>query len=307
MPADLATLCSMVGKPSSTWVPRSFAPHGSSLGAGLVGSLASLVLALGCGDDAGSSSTTTGSTTSPTTVGTAAASEDGPGSTSPAATSTGEIASSGTLGGSTDADTTAGSTGTGEELGDPTVFRTPDEASVCAMTPAAECTPSDMTWVGSEYGSEVQRADSAWADEHGAVYRLAALVERVGPSNIDAFVVDQAGAPLPGIPVAFYYDSLETPSRPDEWYPVKLEAVTDAQGRAGFALGSGAYLPACGAGGPHAVWVSEPGEPPDTTVASDLADRLGMLGGTNHRHLDLLFQRVDAGQAPAAGYCPLGG
>jgi len=163
-----------------------------------------------------------------------------------------------------------------------------------------------MAWVTTEYGSEVSRADAAWVDQSGVAYRLVAFVERVGPSNIDVFVVDEVGAPLVDIPVAFYYDSLRTPSRPDEWYPVKVEGTTDVTGRVGFALGGGAYLDACGAGGPHAIWVSEPGAAPDTTVASDLADRLGMLGGTEHRHLDLLFQRLPPGLQPSAAWCPLG-
>lgn len=266
-----------------------------------------LLLALGCGDGAGGSgSTSQGTTTAPGTAGTLASSESGLGSTSREDTSTGPSASTGAEG-TTGPEPTTGTTGESEALGDPDVFRTPDEANVCAPTPAAECTPGDMAWVASEYGSELQRADAAWVDQHDTVYRLVAFVERVGPANIDAFVIDESGAPLAGIPVAFYYDSLKTPSRPDEWYPVKLEAITDGSGRAGFALGSGAYLPACGSGGPHAAWVSEAGEQPDTTVASDLAYRLGMLGGTNHRHLDLLFQRVAVGQAPAPGYCPLGG
>ncbi|MCH9688276.1 MAG: hypothetical protein K0V04_42995, partial [Deltaproteobacteria bacterium] len=177
---------------------------------------------------------------------------------------------------STGTETGASSTGPGDALPEPDVFRTPDRADVCGPTPQQPCTPADMAWVAAEYGAEVGRADPQWVDVHGAVYRLIALVERVGPSNIDVFVVDESGSPLAGTAVAFYYDSLRTPSRPDEWYPVKVEATTDGQGRAGFALGPGAYLDACGGGGPHAVWVSEPGTMPDTTVASDLADHLGM-------------------------------
>lgn len=269
------------------------------------------MLAAACGDDASTTETgvgpgdsgmvTTDAETSASETSTTDTSVSSGGSSDPGSTSA--DTTDATTGDSTEGD----STGAGGELPDPAVYRTPDVADVCGPTPEAPCTPGDMAWLAAEYGSEVQRADDAWVAAHGAVYRLVAFVERVGPSNIDAFVIDEAGAPLPGIPVAFYYDSLESPSRPDEWYPVKIETVTDPQGRVGFALGGGAYLDACGAGGPHAIWVSEPGVAPDTTVASDLADRLGMLGGTEHRHLDLLFQRVGPGQALAAAYCPLGG
>ncbi len=221
--------------------------------------------------------------------------------------STGGSSGSGPDDTTTDGTTAEASTGKGGELRDPTVFRTPDRADVCGPTPRAPCAAGDMAWVATEYGMELTRADDPWVDAHGAVYRLIALVERLGPSNIDVFVVDQDGAPIADTPVAFYYDSLRNPARPDEWYPVKVEAITDVQGRAGFALGPGAYLDTCGGGGPHAIWVSEPGVAPDTTVASDLADRLGMLGGTNHRHLDLLFQRVSPGAAVSPGTCPLSG
>lgn len=280
----------MVGDRGATWI------------------IAGFVLALGCGDDSGAgtgpsaSATGPGSGSGPTGT-TMAHATDGPDS-STSSTSANASTSTGLDGSSTESGA-SGSSG-GESLGEPSVFRTPDEANVCAPTPMEPCTPGDMTWVAAEYGAEVQRADEPWVDPQDPVYRLVAFVERVGPSNIDAFVIDEGGAPLVGIPVAFYYDSLMSPSRPDEWYPVKIEATTDAQGRAGFALGGGAYLDACGGGGPHAVWVSEPGAAADSTVPSDLADRLGMLGGTNHRHLDLLFQRVGPGQLPAGGYCPLG-
>lgn len=194
----------------------------------------------------------------------------------------------------------------GMALGDPAVFRTPDLNAVCGPTPPDPCTPGDMAWVAAEYGSTFTRADPAAAAAAGTVFRLVEFSEREGPSNIDVFVVDAAGAPLAGIPVAFYFSSAPDASRPDEWYPVKVTGITEVTGRVGFALTASAYLPACGAGGPHAIWVSVPGAAPDTTIPSDLADRLGMLGGTNHRHLDLLFQRVDIpGNAADAVRCPL--
>jgi len=174
---------------------------------------------------------------------------------------------------------------------EPAVFRTVDDAPVCGPTPAEPCTPSDMEWVASEYGSGHRRADPASVEAAGVVYRLVEYSERVGPSNIDVWVVDGDGSPLPGIAVAFTWADAPEPSRRDEWYPRKVTTMTDGGGRSGFALGGGAYVPDCGAGGPHAIWISEPGADPETTLPSDVADRLGMLGGTNHRHLDLMFQR----------------
>lgn len=230
---------------------------------------------------------TTGTTAPPTT---------GDASTGDASTTT-DTGTSGTTSGS---DTSSSTTGAVDPPGDPAVYRTPDVNTVCGPTPADPCTASDMTWVANEYGSTVTRADG-----DGEVYRLLALVEREGPANLDVFVIDAAGQPLVGVPVAFYFDSAPEPSRPDEWYPVKVTGVTEASGRVGFALAGSAYL-GCGEGGPHAIWISQPGPAPDTTVPSDLADRLGMLVGTNHRHLDLLFQRVTPGDALLAPFCPLG-
>ena len=188
----------------------------------------------------------------------------------------------------------------------PAVFRTPDSNAVCGPTPAEHCTPADMAWVESEYGSTYQRADEPSIAAAGLVFRLVEFAEREGPSNIDVIIVDQAGEPLPGVAVAFSWPDAPDLSRPDEWYPRKITSVTDVAGRVGFALGGGAYLDDCGGGGPHAIWVSEPGVDPETTQPSDLADRLGMLGGTNHRHLDLLFQRVETANEPIdATRCPL--
>ena len=189
---------------------------------------------------------------------------------------------------------------------DPAVFRAADVADVCSQTPPEDCTPADMGFVLSEYGSIVTRTPDT--GEASPVYRLAAFVERLGPSNIDVLVVDHQGNPMADVPVAFYWPDAPEDSRPDEWKIKKLTTMTGANGVAGFALGGGAYLPCCGCGGPHAVWISEPGAAPNTTVASDLADYLGMLGNTNHRHLDLIFQRVDpppAGRPSDATRCPL--
>lgn len=194
----------------------------------------------------------------------------------------------------------------GEEPGalpDPAAFRTTDHAhEVCGPTPDEDCTPADMDWMGAEHGSTVTRADVSGV----ALYRLVAFVEREGPSNIDVLVVGPDAAPLEGIEVAFYYSTAPETSRPDEWYPVKVTGVTEADGIVGFAIGGGAYY-GCGEGGPHAIWVSEPGTGADTTVPSDLADHLGMLVGTNHRHLDIIFQRVDPPPSvPGDGVrCPL--
>ncbi|MFH1438290.1 MAG: hypothetical protein ABIJ56_21455 [Pseudomonadota bacterium] len=140
----------------------------------------------------------------------------------------------------------------------------------------------DLAWLAAEYGSQFQRADMERICVPGGVYRLTEFREREGPSNIDVTVFDEGGSPIASLPVAFYWPDAPETSREDEWYPVKFTGITNDEGRVGFALGGGSYH-GPGEGGPHAIWVS------DETYPGDLADRLGMLVGTNHRHLDLTF------------------
>jgi hypothetical protein len=142
----------------------------------------------------------------------------------------------------------------------------------------------DMAWVRQTYGSDFARATPEMLAGATHVCRLIEFREREGPSNIDTFTMGEDDQPLANITVAFYWPDAPTPSRPEEWKPKKYYQRTDIRGKVGFALGPGAYIRDPAVGGPHAIWVSEP------TMPSDLADKLGMLAGTNHRHLEPVFQ-----------------
>ena len=199
-------------------------------------------------------------------------------------------------------------TDTGSPQPDPVVYRAHDEADVCSSNPPADCTLSDMAWVASEYGFTVDRAPDGWTGSAPYVYRLVGLVERVGPSNIDVYVIDEAGSPIVGVRVAWWWPDVGSASgavatSTDEWYASMLPGTTEASGRVGFMLAGSAYLPCCGCGGPHAVWISEPSA--SGAVPSDRAGALGMLGGTNHRHMDLVFQRWPlVGEPTGTARCP---
>ncbi|MCA9663262.1 MAG: hypothetical protein KC486_33340, partial [Myxococcales bacterium] len=184
-----------------------------------------LALCLGCGDDSSgdtgtlsasaSASATSASTSASTDTTTGSTSDDSATSdaSSTSSSSSSTSATSDETTASTTGDTTTGapttttSTTGGDADGPPAIFRTPDVAPVCGPTPADPCTPGDLGWLASEYGSTFTRADEAAVSEAGVVYRLIAFVERVGPSNLDVFVVDEEGAPLAGIPVAFYFST----------------------------------------------------------------------------------------------------
>lgn len=174
---------------------------------------------------------------------------------------------------------------TDEGLGQPDVWRNPDPSEVCEV-PSADiepCLPSNLEYVASVYGQTYARAGDLEPNE--PVFRLVALVERVGPSNVDVMVVDEGGELMTGVPVAW------------GWPGTQVEGRTEANGRVGFPMAASAYLPTCGAGGPHFIHVRQPGEDGEL-IASDRVDGIGMLGGTEHRHFDLVFQLTNHFEQP---------
>jgi len=134
--------------------------------------------------------------------------------------------------------------------------------------------PRDLDWARSKYGSWVEFAQPAG----GGCYRVVELQERSGPSNIDVWVLDEAGNPIPNTLVR-----VEWPGGED----VKATAL-DGKRDPGFALGPGCYIHDPRYGG--AITISIEGPYP-----SDQARNLGMLAGTPHDHLDIVFKLVRTG------------
>ncbi|MGQ9598794.1 MAG: hypothetical protein ACUVWZ_05200 [Anaerolineae bacterium] len=104
-----------------------------------------------------------------------------------------------------------------------------------------------------------------------------------GPSTLVVHVENIAGDPLPNVPVAFYWP--DAPVLPSEKRACGLDrgiiGDTKDNGNAEFAMGRGAYyFPPNG--GPHVVWV--------VVTGTDCLGGLGMLGGTNHIHLDSVWR-----------------
>ena len=148
----------------------------------------------------------------------------------------------------------------------------------------------DWDWLIAEFGA-IDLAPAEAPAGAGQVYRIVELREVVGPAVEVVHVEDEDGTPLEGIRVVRHWP--DAPLLP-EWSPPTSRwrdrgvfGSTNANGDIGFGMGHGDYyFPP--KGGASAVWVA------DESGASDFITGLGMLGGTNHRHLDVHFQRRDA-------------
>jgi hypothetical protein len=155
----------------------------------------------------------------------------------------------------------------------------------------------DWTWLTENFGAvAIERAEVR--PGVGQVYRVVKLQDSEGPAVQIVNVVDQDGFPMNGARVVRHWPG--APSLAGRLPPVGLwrdEGVfgeTNAEGNIGYGMGHGDYYFPPGPGA-SAVWVAS------EEVPSDLAGGLGMLGGTNHRHLDVFYQLVDVEQVPVGG------
>jgi hypothetical protein len=144
----------------------------------------------------------------------------------------------------------------------------------------------DFEYAKSKYGVAFRRAKVAPGQK---VYRLVELWEKTGHASLITQVLNEDSSPMANVDVAFYWpDAPDPPDPPTEVYPHDwhrnfVHGPTNVNGDVGPGMGSGAYH-AEGEGGPHAVWVRDP------NIPSDICEKLGMLAGTFHDHLDQKFQ-----------------
>jgi len=138
----------------------------------------------------------------------------------------------------------------------------------------------DWEWVKTKYNlPEIDRALKEL--DH---WEVVALHEVIGPASMTVRLV---GVPIASIPIDF------------RWPDGHVMQRTDVNGQTGFGMGGGAYYrPDRGETGPHWVYVN-------TAHTSDVVDGLGMIGKTNHAHLEPTFQFVKAGEPeePPAEEC----
>jgi len=142
----------------------------------------------------------------------------------------------------------------------------------------------DLAYAESKYGVAFRRAD---VEPGQKVYRLVELNEKTGDSSLITKVLGEDGNPKANMYVAFYWpDAPKEPSaHANDWHKNFVHGPTNTNGDVGPGLGPGAYHGE-GEGGPHAVWVRDP------DIPSDICERLGMLAGTFHDHLDQKFRLV---------------
>jgi hypothetical protein len=136
----------------------------------------------------------------------------------------------------------------------------------------------DAAWLQAEFG-DVQVVPAP----DGPAWRVAELREADGYAAILV-------RGTPGLRVARWWPDPSLPALPQDlatWKAQGVWATVKPEGHCDFGMGSGDYYfpPEAGASW---YWVQGP---------SDCCQGWGMLGGTNHRHLDITFQWVE-GEPP---------
>ena len=149
-------------------------------------------------------------------------------------------------------------------------------------------------WLVANFGSvNLERAEVPQGP--GKVFRVVKLQDREGPAVLVVHVTDQEGNPRDGVTVVRYWP--DAPSLPDwppptsRWRTRGVFGGTNPNGDIGYGMGTGDYY-SPPKGGASAVWVAEQAGP------SDCVSGLGMLSGTNHRHLEVHFQLQDVKGEP---------
>jgi hypothetical protein len=146
----------------------------------------------------------------------------------------------------------------------------------------------DWDWLAATFG-KVRVQGAELSEGVSAAYRIVKLQERTGPAVQVVNVADRHGEPLAGVTVVRHWpDAPGLPGWPapaSVWLSRGVFGKTNENGDIGFGMGQGDFyfLPTEGA---SSVWVADESGP------SDLIRGLGMIGGSNHRHLDVSFRLV---------------
>ena len=158
-------------------------------------------------------------------------------------------------------------------------------------------------WVLREFGPlDVREADPILVDGQLQKVALVQVQEQYGPANCNVHLFDINGRPVQGIMAAWWYSTApDLPNIPPPttvWEPRADYGPTNSEGVIGFALSEDGYYywPDQNHIGPYGTWILAPGHPSDGLFG------LGMIAGTDHRHLNVWFQVVavedDNGEEP---------
>jgi hypothetical protein len=151
----------------------------------------------------------------------------------------------------------------------------------------------DWNWLVASFGNITLERSQA---SEGSIFRIVKLQDAEGPAVQVANVMDQDGLTMEGIRVVRYWPDAPTlpawTSPISMWRSQGVYGTTNVSGDIGYGMGHGDYYfpPGPGASG---LWVADDAGP------SDFIGGLGMLGGTNHRHLDVYFQLTPAKASPS--------
>lgn len=165
----------------------------------------------------------------------------------------------------------------------------------------------DREWLAGKYGL----VDLAGGSETGEHWAVAALVEeadyppeaeRVGfggkPALPDAGAAilvacrDELGLPVVGVTVVRYWPGApELPEALRYWQSRGVYGATNGEGNIGFGMGPGDYYSPPAQYGATWVWVNDPDR------ESVAVTGLGMLAGTNHDHINVIYT-VKGGEPP---------
>jgi hypothetical protein len=134
----------------------------------------------------------------------------------------------------------------------------------------------DWAWLEAMFGAVTLERGTGMAS-------VSVLRAVEGPSVLVVRIENADGDPIQSVPVVFYWPDarLLPPEQRACGLDRGLVIASKSNGNAEFGMGPGAYyFPP--AGGPHAVWVA--------TEGTDCLGGMGMLGGTNHIHLDSVWR-----------------
>ena len=156
---------------------------------------------------------------------------------------------------------------------------------------------TDLDWLYENFGTGVQWERTELWESKDSVFRLMEIRAQCDYAALKVCVKDENGNPLNGINVVRYWPG--APALPDfsemtkQWTLEGVYGPTEGEGCVAFGMGVGDYYYVDrGETAVSAVY------PASLSGPGDFFKGLGMLAGTNHCHLDSVWQRVSEEEPP---------